>query len=54
MFKFLLVVLLSGQVPQPVALFTHPAMCQYMAAVINKSDIDGRAVCVETVPYGDT
>ena len=54
MFKFLLVVLLTGQSPQPVALFTHPAMCQYMAAVINKSDIDGRAICVETIEHEDT
>jgi hypothetical protein len=53
MFPFLLVILLNGEAPQPVATFTHPAMCDYMAKVINRSDINGKAVCVQATPHGD-
>ena len=53
MFKFLLIILINGEAPQPVAAFVNPSMCLYMAAVINKSDINGKAVTY-TIVTGDT
>lgn len=53
MFNFILVLLISGEAPDPVAAFKAEAACQYLAGVINKADIRGKAVCVPAVLHGN-